>query len=82
MTISLSGWVNAVAWSPSNNFLFTAGHDGIITVVNSKDQTTVPINVKHSPANFIVPISDTLFYAVSFDRHIYQYELDSQSGAW
>lgn len=82
MTVSVSAWVNYLAWSPSNNYIFIATHDSVLTVINNSDQSTLNINLSHSPVAFILPISDSKIYLVGYDRHIYLYESDSNCNSW
>jgi len=82
MTFSLNAWVNGVCWSPSNKFCFAATHDAIITVINIAENKKDSIYLNHSAASSIIPISDGEIYVISFDRHIYKYSLDSNTGEW
>ena len=82
MTVSLSGWVNNVAWSPNSKFAFVATHDANLTVINTETKTNSTINLKHSPINFIIPVNNNSICVISFDRHIYQYVLDTNTNTW
>ncbi len=66
-----------MSWSPSNKYVFIATHDAVLTVYNVIKNTEVTIGLIHSPISQIVPISDSSFIAVAYDRNIYQYECDS-----
>jgi hypothetical protein len=79
MSFPLSGWVNAVNWSSSGKYAFIATHDACLTIVDTSAKTSSTIYLSHSPISSIIAISDTLICAIAFDRHIYQYHLDSNS---
>ncbi len=76
-TFSLSAWINAVAWSPSNKFVFIASHDSILTIYNIQKSLESSISLIHSPISHIIPISDSSILTIGYDRNIYQYECDS-----
>ena len=67
-------WVNSVAWLPSGNLGIAAGQNATISVINYKEQKSDVIRCKHSPVTNLIPISDTSFYAVCYDRNILEYE--------
>lgn len=82
MSLTLNAWVNSVCWSPSNKFCFAATHDAVISVFNNAENKKDFIYLNHSAASSIVPISDEEFLAICFDRHVYKYKFDSNSGEW
>lgn len=73
MSIRVNAWVNAVSWSPSNSYCFIATQDSVMTVVNTSSQNIISVNLYHSPICYFVPVSDSSVFAISFDRHIYEY---------
>ena len=78
MSIRVNAWVNAVSWSPSNLYCYIATQDSVMTVVNTSSQNSINVNLYHSPICYFVPVSDYSVYAISFDRHIYEYTEDEK----
>ena len=72
-------WVNSVAWLPSGNLGIVAGQDATISVINYSEQKSDVIRCKHSPATSLIPISDTSFLAVCYDRNIIEYGKEGDS---
>ena len=72
-------WVNSVAWLPSGNLGIVAGQDATISVINYREQKSDVIRCKHSPATSLIPISDTSFLAVCYDRNIIEYGKEGDS---
>ena len=72
-------WVNSVAWLPSGNWGIVAGQDATISVINYSEQKSDVIRCKHSPATSLIPISDTSFLAVCYDRNIIEYGKEGDS---
>ena len=72
-------WVNSVAWLPSGNCGIVAGQDATISVINYSEQKSDVIRCKHSPATSLIPISDTSFLAVCYDRNIIEYGKEGDS---
>ena len=72
-------WVNSVAWLPSGNLGIVAGQDATISVINYSEQKSDVIRCKHSPATSLIPISDTSFLAICYDRNIIEYGKEGDS---
>ena len=72
-------WVNSVAWLPSGNWGIVAGQDATISVINYSEQKSDVIRCKHSPATSLIPISDTSFLAICYDRNIIEYGKEGDS---
>ena len=72
-------WVNSVAWLPSGNLGIVAGQDATISVINYREQKSDVIRCKHSPATSLIPISDTSFLAICYDRNIIEYGKEGDS---
>ena len=72
-------WVNSVAWLPSGNLGIVAGQDATISLINYSEQKSDVIRCKHSPATSLIPISDTSFLAVCYDRNIIEYGKEGDS---
>lgn len=67
-------WATSVAWSLNGKLCFAANQNATIAVIDHLNKKHTVITLDHSPISFIVPINDTSFYAVGFDRQIYLYE--------
>lgn len=70
-----NAWVNSVAWNLSGTLGFASNQNATIAVIDKDKKETNLIKCKHSPANMIIPNGDDSFYAVCYDRNIYQYKL-------
>ena len=73
-------WLNSVAWNNSGSLGFASSQNATIAVLDKNKKETELIKCDHSPANLIVPNGDDSFYAVCYDRHIYEYKLTG--GKW
>ena len=56
-----------------------AGQDATISVINYSEQKSDVIRCKHSPATSLIPISDTSFLAICYDRNIIEYGKEGDS---
>ena len=67
-------WVNSVAWNKSGIIGYAANQNATIYVINIFDNKTEIIKCKHSPVTLIVPNGENSFFAVCYDRNIFEYE--------
>ena len=70
---SINCWVNSVTWLPSGKVGLAAGQNATISVINVYENQSEVIKCKHSPVIQLIPNKDESFYAVCFDRNIYEY---------
>ena len=70
---SINCWVNSVTWLPSGKVGLAAGQNATISVINIYENQSEVIKCKHSPVTQLIPNKDESFYAVCFDRNIYEY---------
>lgn len=69
-----SAWVTCVAWSLSGTYAFAGSQNANIVVIDYKKSKKEIIKLNHAPVQYLLPQSDTKFYAVGFDKEIYLYE--------
>ena len=75
-----NAWVNSVIWNPSGKLGFASNQNATIAVYDKAKNEASLIKCKHSPANLLIPNGDDSFFAVCYDRNIYQYKLTG--GKW
>lgn len=73
-------WINSVGWNQSGTIGYAACQNSTIAVVDWKEQNQEIIKLPHSPVNMIIPKGEDGFYAISFDRNIYEYA--KKDGKW
>ena len=69
-----NSWINSVTWLPTGYLGLAAGQDAVITVVHPLEKKQEQIKCKHGPATMLIAKDDQSFYAVCYDRNIYEYE--------
>ena len=71
-----NSWINSVSWLPNGYLGLAAGQDAVITVVHptENENKEEQIKCKHAPATMLIPKDDKSFYAVCYDRNIFEYE--------
>jgi hypothetical protein len=80
MTLRLSAWANSVGWSPTNKYCFIATQDSVLTIIDTSSQKILSVNLYHAPICHIIPQTDNSLFVIGFDRHIYEYSEDQNSG--
>lgn len=75
-----NAWVNSVTWNASGSLGFSSNQNATISIYDKAKNEATLVNCKHSPANMLIPNGDDSFYAVCYDRNIYQYKLTG--GKW
>ena len=70
-----NAWVNSVSWNVNGNLAFAASQNSTVAVIDYKNNKTDFIKLKHSPPNMILSGGEKSFYAICYDRNIYEYQL-------
>lgn len=75
-----NAWVNSTIWNLSGNYAFAASQNSTVAVIDYKNNKTDTIKLRHSPPNLLLPNGENSFYAICYDRNIYEYTLTD--GEW
>lgn len=73
-------WLNSVTFTPDGAYGIAASQNAIIGVLDFKKNKQEVIRCKHSAISVVYPYSNEGFYAIGYDRHIYDYVL--KDGKW
>lgn len=72
-------WATAVNWNISGSLCFAASQNSLIGVIDYLNSKITVISIHHSPVHMIIPIDDTSFFAISFNREIYLYSFENNN---
>ena len=78
--INTGSWINDVAWSLDGRFSFASSQESKLYIRDLVNGSDTVINSEFSPITTFVPINNTSFYAVGYDRVIYLYSY--QNDKW
>lgn len=75
-----NAWVTSVNWAPNGAYGIAASQNATIGIIDYKNNKANVIRCTHSPATVIIPNGNGSFYAIGYDRHIYEYV--ESGGKW